>query len=58
MIPMAEVIKSHHKLADTVINKSFLNEYYIYANYMPSGENKVVLTFDEVFNKKSYFFTK
>lgn len=35
-----------------------LKDYYAFATFMPPGENKIVVTFDDLFDQNQYFLNK
>jgi len=36
----------------------FLNQYYAFATFMPPGEAKIMMTCDDILDKKSYNFNR
>lgn len=56
MIPWQDVVDDHHEMEKVNKKSKMLNEYYLFATFMPPGENKVVVTFKDILDRDSYNF--
>lgn len=58
MISISELGEDHsqlkHKSRIPKLTNEELSQYYVYATFMPPGENKVIISYDDIENKESY----
>ena len=57
VIQMDEINSEHHEL-EQLRSVDDLNNYYAFATFMPPGDNKVIVTFKNLFSKESYNYCK
>jgi hypothetical protein len=55
MISMDDIIEDHKELKENTTKNEELSNYYVYATFMPPGENKVIVSFDDMSKPDSYY---
>ena len=48
---MPQTINTHNEFVKEYPNAPELNQYYVFATFMPPGESKMIVTFDDLFEK-------
>ena len=48
---MPQTINTHNEFVKEYPNAPELNQYYVFATFMPPGESKIIVTFDDLFEK-------
>ena len=60
MIPVNEIGEDHnqlkHKSRIPTLSNEELSQYFVYATFMPPGDNKMILSYENIENKNSYNF--
>jgi hypothetical protein len=55
MVSINNIIEDHKELKRNTMDNEELSDYYVYATFMPPGQNKVIVSFDNMENKDSYY---
>ena len=55
MTPMSDLVEDYYELKDMATCNEELSDYYVYANFMPPGETKTLISFGDITDPKSYY---
>lgn len=55
MIPMDELAEDHKELKESTNDNEDLSDYYLYATFMPPGDNKVIVSAENIQEEESYY---
>ena len=55
MVSINDIIEDHKELKRNTMDNEELSDYYVYATFMPPGQNKAIVSFDNMENKDSYY---
>jgi hypothetical protein len=55
MISINDIIEDHKELKENTTDNEELSDYYVYATFMPPGENKGIVSFSDMNDPDSYY---
>jgi len=55
MIPMDEIAVDHKELKESTNDNEDLSDYYLFATFMPPGDNKVIVSTQSIKDEESYY---
>jgi hypothetical protein len=55
MVSIDDIVGDHKELKENTKDNEELSNYYVYATFMPPGENKVIVSFSDMSDPDSYY---
>ncbi len=55
MISIDDIVDDHKELKENTKDNEQLSDYYVYATFMPPGENKVIVSFSDMNDPDAYY---